>query len=124
MGNEAGGPDTLKQDKNFILFFLYIFFIFGGLKCVGHSLDYVSHFVFLKHVWIRTQIVAVASRCATNLATHLHKFKHNYLHLWKKSRENDSDVADEFAKYLDNFKCLNVYFFEKQLKPKQTIYNF
>jgi hypothetical protein len=38
--------------------------------------------------------------------------------------KNDSDVANEFGKHLDNFKYSNVYLFEKQLKPKQTIYNF
>jgi hypothetical protein len=42
-----------------------------GLECVGHSFAYVAHFVFLRDVWIRTQRLAVASRCATNLATHL-----------------------------------------------------
>jgi hypothetical protein len=36
-----------------------------------HSLSYVAHFVFLRDVWIRTQRAVVASRCATNLATHL-----------------------------------------------------
>jgi hypothetical protein len=44
---------------------------FGELVCVGHSFVYVAHFVFLRDVWIRTQRAAVASRCATNLATHL-----------------------------------------------------
>jgi hypothetical protein len=45
------------------LFFLSLFFVyfFGGLVCV----------VFLKDDWIPTQRAAVASRCATNLATHL-----------------------------------------------------
>ncbi len=52
-------------------FFFCIFF--GGLECVGHSFAYVAqHFVFLRDVWIRTQIAAVARRCVTNLATHLH----------------------------------------------------
>jgi hypothetical protein len=37
----------------------------------GHSFAYVAHLVFLRDVWIRTQIAAVASRRATNLATHL-----------------------------------------------------
>jgi hypothetical protein len=45
--------------------------IFCGLECVGHSFAYVAHFVFLGDVWIRTQIAAVASRCAVNIATHL-----------------------------------------------------
>jgi hypothetical protein len=31
---------------------------------------FVAHFIFLRDVWIRTQRVAVASRRATNLATH------------------------------------------------------
>jgi hypothetical protein len=41
------------------------------LEFVGHSFAYVVHFEFLKDVWIRTQRAAVASRRATNLATHL-----------------------------------------------------
>jgi hypothetical protein len=44
---------------------------FGGRECVGHSFAYVANFVFLRDVWIRTQRAAVASRLATNLATHL-----------------------------------------------------
>ncbi len=44
---------------------------FCGLECVGHSIAYVAHFIFLKDVRIRTQRAAVASRRATNLATHL-----------------------------------------------------
>jgi hypothetical protein len=51
------------------LYFLYIYF--GGLECVGHSIAYVIHFVFLGDVWIRTHRAAVASRRTTNLATHL-----------------------------------------------------
>jgi hypothetical protein len=47
--------------------------ILGGLECVGHSFAYVAHFVFLRDVWIRSQTAAVASRRATNLATHLPK---------------------------------------------------
>jgi hypothetical protein len=27
-------------------------FLLGGLQCVGHSFDYVDHFVFLGDVWI------------------------------------------------------------------------
>jgi hypothetical protein len=50
--------------------FFFVYF-FGGLECVGHSFTYVAHFVFLRDVWIRTQRAAVASRRATNLATHL-----------------------------------------------------
>jgi hypothetical protein len=49
--------------------FFCIFFC--GLECVVHSFAYVTHFVFLKDVWIRTQRAAVASRRAANLATHL-----------------------------------------------------
>ncbi len=48
-----------------------IFLFFGGLKFVGHSFEYIAHFVFLRDAWIRTQRAAVAARRATNLATHL-----------------------------------------------------
>ncbi len=41
---------------------------FGGQECVGHFFDYVDNLVFLRDVWIRA---ALASRRATNLATHL-----------------------------------------------------
>jgi hypothetical protein len=47
-----------------------IFFLVG-FEYVGYSFAYVCHFVFLGDVWIRNQRAAVASRCATNLATHL-----------------------------------------------------
>jgi len=57
-------------EEIFFYMFYYIFF-FGGLECVGHSCAYVAYFVFLRDVWIRTQRAAVASRCATNLVTHL-----------------------------------------------------
>ncbi len=50
---------------------MYRYIFLAGLECVGHSFAYVAHFVFLRDVWIRTQRVAVASRRATNLATHL-----------------------------------------------------
>ncbi len=46
-------------------------YLFGGLECAGDALAYVVLFVFLRDVWIRTQRAAIASRCATNLATHL-----------------------------------------------------
>ena len=59
--NEVGGVHVMY-------FFVYFF---GGLECVGHSFAYVAHFVFMKDVCIRTQRAAVASRLATNLATHL-----------------------------------------------------
>jgi hypothetical protein len=55
-----------KMDKIFI-FFLFL----GGQEFVGHSFAYVAHFEFLRDVWIRIQRAAMASRCATNLATHL-----------------------------------------------------
>jgi hypothetical protein len=42
-------------------------------ECVGHSFANVAHFVFLRDVWIRPERIAVASRRATNLATHLPK---------------------------------------------------
>jgi hypothetical protein len=44
-----------------------------GLECVGHSFAYVAYFdfVLLRDVWILTHRAAVASRRATNLATHL-----------------------------------------------------
>ncbi len=51
-----------------ILFYLYFF---DGLDFVAHSFAYVAHFVCLRDVWIRTQRPILASRCATNLATHL-----------------------------------------------------
>ncbi len=55
------------------------FYFFGGLECVGHSLAYVALFVFLRDFWIRTQRAAVASRRATNLATHERSLKQLYL---------------------------------------------
>jgi hypothetical protein len=57
---------TINKSTNFIVYF------FGGLDFVGHSFAYVVHFVFLGDVWSRA---AVASRCATNLATHLPLFR-------------------------------------------------
>jgi hypothetical protein len=53
-----------------ISYYFFIYF-FGGLECVGHSFAYAAHFVILRAVWIRTQKAAIASRRATNLATHL-----------------------------------------------------
>ncbi len=44
---------------------------FGGLECLGHSIAYVTHFVLLRDIWIWTQRAALASKRATNLATHL-----------------------------------------------------
>jgi hypothetical protein len=51
----------------------YSFFIFvwQAIECVCHSFANVAHFVSSRDDWIRTQRAAVASRCATNLATHL-----------------------------------------------------
>ncbi len=58
------------ENKN-IYHQIRIFFgiFFGRLECVGHSFDYVAHFVFLRDVWNRTQKDTVASSCAT----HFHK---------------------------------------------------
>ncbi len=36
-----------------------------------HFFYYVAHFVFLRDVWIRIQRAAVASRCGTDVASHL-----------------------------------------------------
>jgi hypothetical protein len=44
---------------------------FGGLECVCLSFANGAHFIFLRDVWIWTQRAVVASRCATNVATHL-----------------------------------------------------
>ncbi len=38
---------------------------------LANPFAFVAHFVFLRAVWVRTQIAAVASRRATNVATHL-----------------------------------------------------
>ncbi len=51
---DRGAEDFRKIRVNF-LFFLPI----GGLECVDHSFAQVVHFVFLKHVWIRTQRAAI-----------------------------------------------------------------
>ncbi len=51
--------------------FSYFLYIICGLECVGHSFANIAHFVFLRNIWIWTQRAAVASRSATNLATHL-----------------------------------------------------
>ncbi len=52
---------------------IYIVYFVGGQESVGHSFAYVAHFLFLRDAWIRTQRSAIASRSATNLATHLYK---------------------------------------------------
>jgi hypothetical protein len=58
----------------FLLFTDFFVYLFGGLECVGPSLAYVTHFVFLRDVWIQTQKAAAASRRTSNLATHLPLF--------------------------------------------------
>jgi hypothetical protein len=63
---------ALKVYIEFVLIYRpHPVYFLGRLECVGHSYAYVAHFVFLRDVWIRTQRAAVASRRATNLATHL-----------------------------------------------------
>jgi hypothetical protein len=57
------------ENLSFIIVHIISFFLAG--QCVGHSFAYVPHFIFLGNVCIRTQRAAVASRCATNLVTHL-----------------------------------------------------
>ncbi len=56
---------------NSVISILFCTFLFGGLVCVDPSFAYVAHLWFFSNVWIRTQRAAVASRRATNLATHL-----------------------------------------------------
>jgi hypothetical protein len=50
--------------------FMYIFFV-AVYSVLATPLLMSPIFVFLRDVWIRTQSAAVASRRATNLATHL-----------------------------------------------------
>jgi hypothetical protein len=52
-----------------------IFFciFFGELKWDGHSFLMLA-ILFLRDAWIQTQRAAVASRRATNLASHLHSY--------------------------------------------------
>ncbi len=59
--------------------------------CVGQSFTYVTHFRFLRDVWIQTQRDALAARRrVTNLASHIpllrsltnRIFLPEYLHLW------------------------------------------
>ncbi len=64
---------VLSNEENIFILFFFLFF-FGGLECVGHSFAYVAHLWFLRDVWIRTQSAAVASWCATDLATHPSSF--------------------------------------------------
>ncbi len=65
--------NSFKEQLSSLIHVCAKFFLvfFDGLECVGHSFAYVAHFVFGGDVWIRTQRAAVASRSATNLATHL-----------------------------------------------------
>jgi hypothetical protein len=63
-------PWPKSEEGHFLKYF------FGGLECVGHSFAKVAYFVFLSDVWILTQRAALASRRATNLATHLPEFAH------------------------------------------------
>ena len=59
---------------------LYIYFrnIWPAKECVGLSLAYVVHFIFLRDFWIRTQRAAVASRPISARAS-------IKLILWKKN---------------------------------------
>jgi hypothetical protein len=41
------------------LHFIVLYMFFGGLECVRRSFSYVTHFVSLRYVWIRTQRGAV-----------------------------------------------------------------
>jgi hypothetical protein len=51
--------------RKIIIFFVYFS---SGLECVGHSFAFVTHFVFLRDVWIRTQRAAVRSKQAHQLS--------------------------------------------------------
>ncbi len=65
-----------------IKIFFFVYFL-AGLDCFGYSFAYIAHFIFLKDVLIRTQRAAVASRRATNLATHLPRLlKYMYIGRW------------------------------------------
>jgi hypothetical protein len=67
----------LSTGNNLIIFRISLTDIFFcGLECVCHSLAYVAYFVFLRDFCIRRQRAAVASRCATNFATHLPYLAH------------------------------------------------
>jgi hypothetical protein len=74
---------TSKDCETGVLFLFIItrllsqkkYFFRRAKEFVVHSFAYVTHFVFLRDVWSRTQRAAVASRRATNLATHLPKLK-------------------------------------------------
>jgi hypothetical protein len=77
--NKAVVNETQPECRKNILVLFHVLFLkryharlsyFLAGKYVGHSFTYVAYFVFLRDVWIRTQRAAVASRRATNLATH------------------------------------------------------
>ncbi len=56
-------------------FIYFCLFFWRAIECDdGHSFASVANIVFLRDVWIRTQRAAVASRRATNLATHLPQY--------------------------------------------------
>ncbi len=48
----------------YVPFFKKFFSYFLWLECVGYSVVYVAHFVFLGDFWIRTQRALAASRRA------------------------------------------------------------
>jgi hypothetical protein len=73
--------------------YFFVYFL-GGLEFVGHSFAYVAHFVFLKDVWIRTHTAGVASRRATNLATHL-----SNVILVRNIFKSERSVVDFFISY-------------------------
>ncbi len=61
---------TPYENDLYIIHLQFSFLFLADFECVGHF-AYIAHFVFLRDVRIRTQRAAVASRRATNLATHL-----------------------------------------------------
>ncbi len=73
---------------NHRIFFYFVYFWGGYSACVGLSFAYVAHLVFLRDVWIRTKRAAAASRCYTNLATHLP----NLIHPWSSKNFDQSRV--------------------------------
>jgi hypothetical protein len=62
-------------------FNFYFYFLWAGVCCPLHCLC-SPFFVFLRDVWLRTQIAALASRQATNLATHLPRWQEEKLLLY------------------------------------------
>jgi hypothetical protein len=64
-----------KKDPTFTFCFSFFCIFFCGLDCLGHSFANVPLFIFLRDVWIRTQIGAGESRRyqlshSPNLAIH------------------------------------------------------